>query len=117
MWDVDSGKELHRFTGHNGCVHQLSLSSDAKRLVSSSADGTSKVWDLATVTRKLDGTPLEHPSSPPPLHPPCTVIPFLSGGKERLCFDYKTLVVYSWTGACTLTCFIIRLPCGASLLA
>ena len=56
MWDVDSGKELHRFTGHNGCVHHLALSSDSMRLVSSSADGTVKVWDLKSVTRKLDGT-------------------------------------------------------------
>lgn len=73
MWDVDSGKELHRFTGHNGRIHQLSLSRDAKRFVSSSADGSVKVWDLSVVTGKLDGTPLDHPSSTP-LHSPCTVV-------------------------------------------
>lgn len=76
MWDVDSGKELYRFTGHNGSVHQLSLSSDAKRLVTSSADGSAKVWDLATVVRKLDG--IDHPT--PSLHPRCTV-DVVAGGK------------------------------------
>lgn len=85
MWDVDSGKELHRFMGHNGSVHQLSLSGDAKRLVSSSADGSAKIWDLSTVIRKLDGTLVDHPSSPP-LRPPCTVT-MVSGGKTSFaCF-------------------------------
>ncbi|XP_046440097.1 apoptotic protease-activating factor 1-like isoform X2 [Daphnia pulex] len=54
MWDVDSGKELHRFIGHSGSIHQLSLSKDAKRFVSSSADGSVKVWDLSAVIGKLD---------------------------------------------------------------
>ena len=69
MWDVDSGKELHRYTGHNGSVHQLSLSTDAKRFVSSSADGSSKVWDLWTIVKRLDGTDgseTYHPNPPPP---------------------------------------------------
>ena len=84
MWDVDSGKELHRFMGHSGSIHQLSLSRDAKRFVSSSADGSVKVWDLLTVTGKLDGIPLDHPSSTP-LHPSCTVVRgsrVVSGGKS-----------------------------------
>lgn len=87
MWDVDSGKELHRFVGHNGSIHQLSLSRDAKRFVSSSADGSVKVWDLSAVISKLDGTPLDHPSSPP-FHPPCTIVmgsrTLVAGGKS--CF-------------------------------
>lgn len=68
MWDVDSGKELELFTGHNGSVHHLSLSWDSKRLVSSSADGTVKVWNLELVTNKLDGT-VEPPKFNPPLNP------------------------------------------------
>lgn len=55
MWDVDSGKELERFVGHNGSVHHLSLSKDSKRLVSCSADGTVKIWNLESITNKLDG--------------------------------------------------------------
>ncbi len=56
MLDADSGRELHRFTGHNGSVHHLALSCDSRRMVSSSADGTVKIWDLQSVIRKLDGT-------------------------------------------------------------
>ena len=73
MWDVDSGKELHRFIGHSGSIHQLSLSKDAQRFVSSSADGSVKVWDLAAVISKLDGTQLDHPSSTH-FSSPCTVL-------------------------------------------
>jgi WD40 repeat protein len=85
MWDVDSGKELHRFIGHSGSIHQLSLSKDAKRFVSSSADGSVKVWDLSAVIGKLDGTPLDHPSSTH-FHPPRTVVmgfhAVVAGGKS-----------------------------------
>ena len=56
MFDVDSGKELHRFTGHNGAVLHLALSRDCRSFVSSSSDGTAKVWDLASVVSKIDGT-------------------------------------------------------------
>lgn len=88
MWDVDSGKELHRFIGHNGSIHQLSLSRDAKRFVSSSADGSVKVWDLSAIICKLDGTPFDHPSSTH-FHLPCTVAmgshALVSGGKS-FCF-------------------------------
>ena len=78
MWDVDSGKELEQFTGHNGSVHHLSLSSDSKRLVSCSADGTVKVWNLESVTNKLDGT-VEPPKFNPTPSNPCTLD--LIGGK------------------------------------
>ena len=78
MWDVDSGKELERFTGHNGSIHHLSLSRDSKRLVSCSADGTVKVWDVETVTNKLDGT-VEPPKFNPPSNPRTLS---LNGGKK-----------------------------------
>lgn len=90
MWDVDSGKELHRFSGHNGRIHQLSLSKDARRFVSSSADGSVKVWDLSAVTCKLDGTPLDHPSSTL-IKLPCTVVRGSHGlgGKNLLAFGMR----------------------------
>jgi WD40 repeat protein len=97
MWDVDSGKELHRFIGHNGSIHQLSLSRDAKRFVSSSADGSVKVWDLSAVICKLDGTQLDHPSSTH-YHPPCTVVmgshALVSGGKS-FAFDLSFADLFS----------------------
>lgn len=78
MWDVDSGKELYRFVGHNGSVHHLSLSSDHKRLVSCSADGTVKVWDLLSVTSILDGT-VDSPPTKLPTPYSCTLA--FAGGK------------------------------------
>jgi WD40 repeat protein/serine/threonine protein kinase len=46
VWDAQSGRLLFTLLGHNGQVSGLAYSADGKRLVSSSADQTVKVWDL-----------------------------------------------------------------------
>lgn len=46
LWDVATGVEIRRFTGHTGAITALAISRDGARLVSASEDGTLRVWDL-----------------------------------------------------------------------
>src|SRR5262249_2371218 len=45
-WDVHSGKELRRFSGHTNFIYGCALSHDAQRALSASGDGTVRLWDL-----------------------------------------------------------------------
>jgi WD40 repeat protein len=47
VWEVATGGELVRWTGHQDTVRELALSADGRRLVTMSADHTALVWDLA----------------------------------------------------------------------
>jgi WD40 repeat protein len=44
LWDVWSGKCLAVFEGHSEAIHSICAIKDATRFVSSSADGTAKLW-------------------------------------------------------------------------
>src|SRR5262249_5345151 len=46
MWDVASGHELRRFSGHSAAVRALVFSTDGKWLFSGSDDKTIRVWDV-----------------------------------------------------------------------
>jgi len=48
VWDASSGERLHRLEGHTDAVTQVGFTTDGKRLVSASGDGTARVWDLQT---------------------------------------------------------------------
>jgi WD40 repeat protein len=47
LWDLETGKELKRFEGHTDVIKGVFCSTDGRRAVSLSADGTVRVWDLA----------------------------------------------------------------------
>jgi WD40 repeat protein len=47
VWDADSGKELIRFEGHAGSALCVAVTPDGKRALSSSIDGTLRLWPLA----------------------------------------------------------------------
>ncbi|MFN4261912.1 MAG: WD40 repeat domain-containing protein, partial [Gemmataceae bacterium] len=47
LWDVASGKEAAHLKGHKGIIKALAFTPDGSTLVSSSEDGTVKIWDLA----------------------------------------------------------------------
>src|SRR5262249_61605252 len=46
LWDVKTGKEIKRFEGHKGGVHQVAFSPDGGRVLSGCADGTARLWDV-----------------------------------------------------------------------
>lgn len=48
LWDIESGKPVHKFTDHDGDVLSVSLSSDNNLFVSGSTDSTAKLFDLRT---------------------------------------------------------------------
>jgi WD40 repeat protein/serine/threonine protein kinase len=48
LWDVQSGKFLHNFSGHRADVLGVAFSPDGKYLLTASADTTARLWDVAT---------------------------------------------------------------------
>jgi WD40 repeat protein/uncharacterized caspase-like protein len=46
IYDVASGRELHRLLGHSESIQSISFSSDGQKLVSTSEDKTVYIWDL-----------------------------------------------------------------------
>ncbi|XP_043198079.1 guanine nucleotide-binding protein subunit beta-2-like [Amphibalanus amphitrite] len=48
LWDVQVGKNLGEFNGHEGDVVTLSINADATLFVTGSVDRTAKLWDVRT---------------------------------------------------------------------
>lgn len=46
IWDISSGSEIGRLRGHEKAVFSLVVTPDGRQLVSGSADGTVRVWNL-----------------------------------------------------------------------
>jgi WD40 repeat protein len=58
LWDLESGKELHRFEGHSDGVWTVDLSPDGRLAASGSFDKTARVWDVqsGSTLQKFEGS-------------------------------------------------------------
>eukprot|EP00931_Biecheleriopsis_adriatica_P087428 TRINITY_DN61900_c0_g1_i1.p1 TRINITY_DN61900_c0_g1~~TRINITY_DN61900_c0_g1_i1.p1 ORF type:complete len:321 (-),score=44.20 TRINITY_DN61900_c0_g1_i1:69-1031(-) len=45
LWDMDTGKDVRRFTGHDSDVNDVAFSTDNRQIFSSSRDKTVKLWN------------------------------------------------------------------------
>ena len=59
LWNVASGKEVHRFVGHRGTIQTLAFSPNGRLLASGSDDTTALVWDMEPVYRKVQTEPVQ----------------------------------------------------------
>jgi WD40 repeat protein len=50
LWDVKSGSEMHRMTGHRAAVTEAAFIQDGSAVVSASEDRSIRVWDVNTGT-------------------------------------------------------------------
>jgi WD40 repeat protein len=48
VWDVETGEEVLMLSGHAGRVTALGFSPDGRRIITSSLDGSVKVWHART---------------------------------------------------------------------
>lgn len=48
LWLADDGTRIGTYEGHNGAIWTCEISHDSSRLITSSADQTVKIWELAT---------------------------------------------------------------------
>ncbi|MBM0743755.1 caspase family protein [Phormidium sp. CLA17] len=48
VWNVSTGKLLHRLSGHKGFIEQAQFSPDGQQIISASWDRTIRIWDSAT---------------------------------------------------------------------
>src|SRR5262249_34556530 len=54
LWNLETGRETGRLSGHTNNVMSLALSPDSQRAASGSQEGTLILWDVST--RKADKT-------------------------------------------------------------
>jgi WD40 repeat protein len=48
LWDIESGAQRHSFTGHTDNITNVAFSPDGITLLTSSTDGTVRLWDVQT---------------------------------------------------------------------
>lgn len=57
IWDIKTGEEIRKFSGHQDRINSIAISTDGKRIATASWDRTVRLWDVATGAEiaRLDG--------------------------------------------------------------
>ncbi len=50
LWDVQTGLELQRFTGHTSHIESVAFNGDGTLAISASFDGSARIWDLRSLS-------------------------------------------------------------------
>lgn len=58
LWDLDSGRLIREYTGHEGYIHDVGFSPDGARIVTAAWDKTARTWE--TTSARQIGPPLLH---------------------------------------------------------
>jgi WD40 repeat protein len=75
LWDLETGVVLASLEGHAGAVYSVDLSPDGSQAVSGGADGTVRLWDLASARERIRRDE----------HAALTLVRFLAGGERIVC--------------------------------
>lgn len=65
VWDIESGKSVRKFTGHNAEVRAVACSPDGSRLASTDSAGTIRIWDFNEAKLLHTLTSKKYPDDPP----------------------------------------------------
>jgi WD40 repeat protein len=91
LWDVATGKELRRYTGHNTLVMSVAFASDGNTLVSADRMGMIRVWEVAgKEIRALGNAKGEYPLHSMILAPDDRTIVAVHQGWTVKLWDLKT---------------------------
>ena len=48
LWDLETGKQLRRFVGHENAVSAVQFSKDGQFVLTASRDNTARLWEMKT---------------------------------------------------------------------
>jgi WD40 repeat protein len=68
LWDLRTGAELQKFTGHTDRISTTAFQPELKRIVSAAFDQTIRVWDIET-GRQLEKFDYDNPSGSSSINP------------------------------------------------
>jgi WD40 repeat protein len=90
LWEVRTGRELRRFTGHSDAVTCVAFSPDGKTLASGGRGENIRFWDVAT------GKERGRVIRPQRLHPELTALAFAPDGKTLASGSFDNYDPHIW---------------------
>ena len=65
VWDIATGKELHKLEGHTAEIFSVAVSPDGRRIATGSRDRTLKIWEAALPQQVVAWHDEENSEAPP----------------------------------------------------